>query len=261
MAREALSIAREKRQCDRANKGGPVMLRALALLMPLLAMAAPATAGSRAVYEGMPGPPIVIEVGDNGDARIGAEGKEEYGLLIGSEFYIVGKEKGAWTVARIADQAAAFDKVLPPIFRTIFSAAGKGTVSKLKIVKTGTRTVVGIAGDVYAVTGLDPEKPAEVTELVITRDPKLAPAGRALAGFNDAMMVMMAPLIGEMAANEIRQNREIAALGTPLDTRNGLRLKTFSEATVDPARLVLPAKPQTVEQIVAGIKVTPIDGK
>jgi hypothetical protein len=237
------------------------MSRKLALLLPLLAMAAPATAGSKAVYEGMPGPPIVIEVGDNGDARIGAEGKDEYGLLIGSEFYLVAKEAGQWKVARIADQAAAFDKVLPPIFRTIFSAAGKGKPSKLKIIKNGTRTVVGITGDVYAITGLDSEKPTEVTELVITKDPRIAPAGRALAGFNDAMMVMMAPLIGEMAASEIAQNHELAALGTPLDTKNGLHLKAFSEASVDPARLTLPAKPQTVEQIVAGIKITPTDGK
>jgi len=177
-----------------------VVSRALALLLPLLAVAAPAIARSKAVYEGMPGPPVVIEFGDNGDARIGAEGKEEYGLLIGSEFYLVAKEKGQWTVARIADQAAAFDKVLPPIFRTLFSAAGKAAPSKLKAVKMGTRAVAGITGDVYAVTGLDAEKPAEVTELVITRDPRLAPVGRALGGFNDAMMVMMTPLIGEMAA-------------------------------------------------------------
>jgi hypothetical protein len=237
------------------------MSHKLALFLSLLAMAAPAIAGSKAVYEGMPGPPVVIEVGDNGDARIGAEGKEEYGLLIGSEFYLVAREGGQWKVARVADQAAAFDKVLPPIFRTLFSAAGKGGPSKLKMVKNGAKAVAGITGDVYAVTGLDSEKPAEVTEMVITNDPKLAPAGRALGGFIDAMMVMMVPLIGEMAASEIAQNHELMALGTPLDTKNGLHLKAFAEATVDPARLTLPAKPQTVEQIVAGIKITPTDGK
>lgn len=233
----------------------------LALLLPLLVMAAPAIAGSRAVFEGMPGPPVVIEVGDNGDARVGAEGKDEYGLLIGGEFYLVAKEKGQWTVARVADQAAAFDKVMPPIFRTIFSAAAKSRPSKLKMVKTGTRTVAGITGDVYAITGLDSEKPTEVTEMVISTDRRIAPAGRALGGFTDAMMVMMAPLIGEMAASEIAQNHELMALGTPLDTKDGLHLKAFSEAVVDPARLVLPAKPQTVDQIVAGIKITPTDGK
>ena len=237
------------------------MTRGFALLLPLLATATPAMAGSKAVYEGMPGPPIVIEVGDNGDARIGADGKDEYGLLIGSEFYLVARDGGSWKVARIADQAAAFDKVLPPIFRTIFSAAGKGTPTKLKMVKKGTRTVAGITGDVYAVTGLDSEKPADVSEMVITSDPRVAPAGRALAGFNDAMMVMMSPLIGEMAASEVAQNHALAALGTPLDTKGGLHLTTFSEVAVDPARLVLPAKPQTVDQIVAGIKVTPTTGK
>ncbi len=261
MVREALSITRENCDVIVAKRGETVMSRAIALLLPLLVMAAPATAGSRAVYGGMPGPPIVIEVGDNGDARIGAEGKDEYGLLIGTEFYLVSKDGGSWKVARIADQAAAFDKVLPPIFRTIFSAAGKASPTKLKMVKKGTRTVAGITGDVYAVTGLDSEKPAEVTELVITTDPRLVPAGRALAGFNDAMMVMMTPLIGEMAASEVAENHALAALGTPLDTKMGLHLTGFAEASVDPARLTLPAKPQTVDQIVAGIKITPTTGK
>ncbi len=96
---------------------------------------------------------------------------------------------------------------------------------------------------------------------MITTDPRLVPAGRALAGFNDAMMVMMSPLIGEMAASEVAQNHELAALGTPLDSKNGLHLTAFSEAKVDSARLTLPAKPQTVDQIVAGIKITPTDGK
>jgi hypothetical protein len=237
------------------------MRRGLALLLPLLAMAAPAIAGSKAVYANTPDPPVVIEVGDNGDARIGAEGKDEYGLLIGGEFYLVAKEGGQWKVARVADQAAAFDKVLPPIFRSLFSAAGKASPSKLKIEKNGPRTVAGVAGTAYALTGLDPEKPAEVTELVFTTDPRLVPVGRALGGFNDAMMVMMTPLIGEMAASEIAENRELMTLGTPLDTKNGLHLTSFAETAVDPARLVLPAKPQTVDQIVAGIKITPTDGK
>jgi hypothetical protein len=228
-------------------------------------MATPALAGSTATFEGMPGPPLLIEVGDNGDARIGATGKEDdsYGLLIGNEFYLVSHDGGSWKVARIADQAAAFDRVLPPIFRTIFGAAGppNKTATKLKMVKTGSRTVAGFTGDVYAVTGLDSDKPADVTEVVATQDPKLAPAGRALAGFNDAMMVMMSPLIGAMAASAIAQNHAMAALGTPLDIKGGPHLTAFNETPVDPARLVLPAKPQTVDQIAAGIKLTPTTGQ
>jgi hypothetical protein len=224
-------------------------------------MATPALAGSRAVYEGMPGPPVVIEVGDNGDARVGAEGKDDYGLMIGGEFYLVAKDGTQWKVARVADQAAAFDKVMPPVFRSLFSAAAKARPSKLNMVRKGTRTVAGVTGDVYAVTGLDAEKPTEVTELVITTDPRLMPVGRALGGFTDAMMVMMTPLIGEMAASEVAENHELMALGTPLDTKAGLHLTAFSDARVDPARLTLPAKPQTVDQIVAGIKITPTDGK
>jgi hypothetical protein len=225
------------------------MTRGFAFLLPRLAIATPALAGSKATYEGLDGPPLLIEVADNGDARIGATGKADaYGLLIGEEFYLVSHEDGSWKVARIADQAAAFDRVLPPIFRTIFGAAGG-------------RTVAGVPGEVYTMTGLDPEKPAETSEMVVTQDPRLAPAGRALAGFNDAMMVMMRPLIGEMAASEIAQNHATAALGTPLDVKGGVHLTAFAVAAVDPARLALPAKPQTVDQIVAGIKIRPTTGQ
>jgi hypothetical protein len=240
------------------------MTRGFAFLLPLLAIATPALAGSKATYEGLDGPPLLIEVADNGDARIGATGKADaYGLLIGEEFYLVSHEDGSWKVARIADQAAAFDRVLPPIFRTIFGAAGAAgkTPPKLKVVRAGSRTVAGVPGEVYTMTGLDPEKPAETSEMVVTQDPRLAPAGRALAGFNDAMMVMMRPLIGEMAASEIAQNHATAALGTPLDVKGGVHLTAFAVAAVDPARLALPAKPQTVDQIVAGIKIRPTTGQ
>jgi hypothetical protein len=241
------------------------MTRYLAWLLPLLAIASPASAGSKATFEGMPGPPLVIELADNGDARIGAAGQDEsYGLLIGKAYYIVSREKGEWKVARIEDLAAAIGRVVPSVFRTLFGAAAhasKATDAKLKIVKTGSRTIAGFTGDVYAVTGLNSEKPAEATEVVATLDPRLAPAGRALASFNDAMMVMMAPMLGEMVDQEVAQGRAMAALGTPLSVKDGPHLVSFAEAKVDPARLVLPAKPQTVDQIAAGMKVTPIDGK
>jgi hypothetical protein len=120
---------------------------------------------------------------------------------------------------------------------------------------------MGFAGEVYAVTGLDAEKPTEATEVVASRDPKLAPAGRALAGYNDAMMVMMAPMIGAMAEEAITQNRAMAALGAPLSVKDGPHLTAFAEASIDPARLALPARPQTVDQIAASMKVTPLGDK
>jgi hypothetical protein len=241
------------------------MTRRLALLLPLMALATPALAGSKATFEGLPGPPMIIEVGDNGDARIGPGGQEDnYGLLIGKEFYLVSRENGEWKVGRITDYAAAMNRVIPSLFRNIFGAAAdasKGGAARLKIVKTGSRTVVGFTGDVYAVTGLNSDKPTEVSEVVATQDPKLAPAGRALAGYNDAMMVMMAPMIGAMAEAEVAQNHAMAALGTPLSVKDGPHLTAFAEAAVDPSRLALPAKPQTVDQIAATMKVTPLNDK
>lgn len=237
----------------------PLSLAATALLIAH----APAEAGSKAIYAMDNNQSLQIEVADNGDARVGGATADQYGLLVGGAFYLVGKDDGTWKVARIADQAAAFDKVLPPIFKTLFSGgdtkAKPGAPAMPKARKTGTRTVAGVAGDVYAVSGLDAAQPAETVEIVATSDPRLVPVGRALNGFMEATFVMMAPLLGKIAADQIAIGKSLAPLGTPLQAGK-IMLTSFAEATVDPARVSLPAAPQTVEQLVAAIKVTPIDG-
>src|SRR6478609_5021141 len=103
------------------------MRRLVALAMLLLLAAVPAEAGTRAVYEQAENKgSLTVEIADNGDVRVGPADQSMYILLIGDASYIVTIKDGKTTVARVTDVAAAFDKVMPPIFGKIFGAAAKG---------------------------------------------------------------------------------------------------------------------------------------
>jgi hypothetical protein len=114
------------------------------LILPLAAffLAQPALAGQRAVYVDDEGKKLTIEVTDDGNAVVRPEGDEQYGVLRDGQFYLVGREDGKLHVARMEDMAAAFDKVLPPIFKQLFDMASKGQPkTKLRIVPSGNRTI------------------------------------------------------------------------------------------------------------------------
>jgi len=235
------------------------MTRLLALLWALLA-ASPAPAGTRATYSGHADPKeLVVEIADSGGAaRISVPGRDDYGLMLGDQFYLVKLRDGKPQVARVADVAAALDRVMPPVFKNLFGAMGGALkANPLNAVRSGSKTVAGISGEVWLVKGLDDEKPDAATEMVVSRDPALAPVGRALAAFLESSIVMMRPLIGSGAAVMVQQNRQLFALGTPIASADRLTL-TRMESVDEPAdRFVLPAKPATVDALVAEMKVTP----
>src|SRR5687768_2211804 len=93
----------------------PRMRRTVGLIVgaALLFAASAAQAGLRAIYiDVRQSKQLQIDVHDNGDARIAEVGSEDYGLLIGGQFYIVDIEGGTPTVARLKDVATAIDRVL-----------------------------------------------------------------------------------------------------------------------------------------------------
>lgn len=235
-----------------------MMIRLIAILCVLLA-ASPVEAGTRALFNGTSDPKeLLVEVSDDGAVRVGTPGRDEYGLLLGDQFYLVAPKDGKIQVARVADMAAAFDKVMPPIFKDLFGAAGdKMKFVPLKAVKTGTKTVAGIQGDIWSVKGMNDEKPDEPTLIVVSNDPRLAPIGRALSAFFETGMIMMRPFLGDATVSMVKQNRQLFALGTPIESADRFTLIKLETADFGKDRFTLPAKPATVAEIVAGIKVTP----
>ncbi len=171
----------------------------LALLLASAA-AGSAQAGMRAVYfDGSKSKQLVIEVADNGDARIGEADSSDYGLLVGGRFIVVGLQEGKPMVARIEDIGAAIDRVVPPIFRNMLSdPASAGLPKRLQITPAGEQTVGGRKGRAYRITGFSggAEKAADY---VISADPALAPVGQALEQFMNAALVPAAVLMGSVA--------------------------------------------------------------
>ncbi|MET0271249.1 MAG: hypothetical protein ABW173_12560 [Sphingomonas sp.] len=231
-------------------------MRRLPLFLAALLAAAPAQAGLRAVYVSPgAGQPLIVEVADNGDARVGEAGASDYGLLVGGQFYVVGGKPGAWTVARTTDLARAVDATVGPVFGDSLSRAGAARPgAALRSTPAGARAVGGRNGTVYKVAGLDHLKPAATVEVVATDEPALRPVGRALEGFMNASLIPGAPLLGAGAAELVEETRAIFALGTPLSSEGRFTLQSAETADVPAARVALPDHPDTYETLVTKMR-------
>jgi len=230
----------------------------LALVLLSLCVAQPALAGQRAVYQDPEGKPLTIDVADNGDALVHPSEPDQYGVWQGGHFYLVSKEKGEWRVARIEDVAAALDRMMPPIFKALFGAATKShTPSKLKIEPKGSRRVAGFDGQVYVISGMNDgsteDKPGE---FVMSRDPTLKPTGKVMQEFLVSIIVPLAPLLGQGAAEMVSDMRTIFTYGSPLDLNGKFKLVSVEKTSMTASAVTLPAKPQTVDEIVASLKAS-----
>lgn len=224
--------------------------------LAILAFAGQAEAGLRAVYfDAAKSGQLVIEVADNGDARIGEADSSDYGLLLGGHFYIVGGQQGAPMVARIEDVGAAVDRVVPPIFHDLLkSPAAAALPAHLRAEPGAEQNVGGYAGRLYHVRGLDGADPEKAADYVISSDPALAPVGRVLEQFMNAALVPAAVMMGPAIPELIGETREIFALGTPIDVGGRFRLDHVDRVDIAPGRLALPAEPATVDALVAAMK-------
>lgn len=231
-----------------------LILALLVLLSPL----APAEAGLRAVYgSSEENRTLVVEVADNGDARIAESGDESYGLMLDGHFHVISRAGDSWMAARIADVATAIDRVMPPIFGDALTHGGAARpVAKLRMEKQGERTIGGRQGVVWAVSGIGGAD-GPPAEYVMSKDADIAPVGRALEQFMHASIIPGAPLLGSAAAELIEETRAIFALGTPLDVGGRFQLRYVEKADIDPRRFVLPARPATVDELVAAMPRPP----
>lgn len=238
-----------------APPAGDETMRLIPALCLLLLPLAPANAGLRAVY-GSSGESrtLVVEVADNGDARIAESGDESYGLMLGGQFHVVSRQNGAWMTARIVDVAAAIDRAMPPIFGDALTHAGPARpVAKLTIKQQGERTIAGRKGVVWTISGIGGASDGQAAEYVMSEDADLKPVGQVLEQFMHAALLPGAPLLGSAAAELVEETRAIFALGTPLDVGGRFQLRSVEKADIDAARFALPAKPATVDELVAAM--------
>ncbi len=216
-----------------------------ALLAALLLAGAPANAGLRAVYHGESDPKqLEVEVGDNGDFRIGEPGADRYGLELGGTYYLVTTAAGGESeVMKIEDVAAVLGERVGPIFSSLFSAAAEVAPRQApRISEEGSRRVAGHEGTVTRVSLGNPAQP-DVQVFVLSNDAALEPLGRAITRYLESMMLMAAPMMGEMAADMMAEMRAVFSRGTPLESEGRFRLQDVKQAEIPATRLALPAEP------------------
>jgi hypothetical protein len=127
--------------------------------------------------------------------------------------------------------------------------------TKLRIVPSGNRTIAGHQGDLYKVYGLNDEKPNEPTEVVLTKEPAMQPAGLAMEQFSISSVLLLAPMIGEAAGEMIEQMRTIFSYGAPLDMGR-FKLTSIENIAIPASVATLPAPPETVDQLVASLRTS-----
>lgn len=218
-------------------------MRAILLLL-LLVWPAGAAADIRGRWESDRGPlGMVIEVGDNGDARIEpATTPGAYILLRGTEaFHIYRLADGTSVAVRPADMRQL---VLERHGRSPGQAASAGTRAV-----AGPREVVGgRSGISYGLEG-DPRVRGAAL-LVLSDDSSLAPLGRAFAVGIELGMAYNQLLGGRMDPAMLPMFRMMQS-GTVLRF-GSMVLVAVSRDRIDPARFALPGEPLSIERLRAG---------
>lgn len=232
------------------------MIRAVACAAAMLLSSA-ALADQTVVYKGEDGKNLTLEIADSGAVHIVGPVPGQTALVQDGALFLIDTAQAKPRVMRLTDVAAALDEVIGPTFRGLFEAAAKADqkpAQPLVIETAGSTTVAGFTGEAYRIRGIDKMNPDTVTEWVATRDPALAPAGKAMQQFMEATMVMAAPLIGDVAASMIGDMRQAFALGTPLKAGTRFELASVKDGAVDPARFQLPAAPISRAEMVKEMK-------
>lgn len=221
-------------------------------IRPFLALAAaaasPAHAQLTATYVSKNGGGtemnVKLEIAANGDLRANTADMKVPGLYlmkIGARTYFIIPEAAGPVVADVADMGAAIQEQLKGTGVDLCAGLSQAPSSP-RLVSRGTVTVAGRSGEAFGQEGRSASPP----DVVISRDPALAPLGAAMAAQFRASLT----LLGECASTFpiFVQMQGLLESGAPL-IFGPVRLGSVSTGPIDPARFVLPAAPASREQV------------
>jgi hypothetical protein len=215
----------------------------MALMAAAAAATTPAQGAIHAVYGGPLGA-VEIWLSDNGDF-VGWNSEHQRVIGRGGEAFLVEDRLTGPIVLRVADLAAIVRARRTA--KPAATAAGSGP----QLERRGTRTVSGREGDAYFYPGQTREgdpKPA----VVISRDPALAPLGRALTQLFEAENLQMEvdnPFPSGFLDGEDPVKR-LLATAAPLQYGN-LSLETVDAAAPPADFVAFPATPESAAELSA----------
>lgn len=217
-----------------------------ALASALLMAGAAAGAQMTAVYTVPDRPPLRIEIGQDGAARIGLEGAAIHALYTAAGEFLVWTEEDGPRVARLSDFSAVQRQMLSGLGGNAGSqteeAAPGGGAGNGMLAPRGTAEVAGRTGQLYvrAASGMP--------VLVLSGDPDLRPLGAAWS-----RALPTAADLHEALGADVDLLEEFAALartGAPLRIA-GITLSAVEEGSIPPVRFALPAAPMSREEVEA----------
>jgi hypothetical protein len=184
---------------------------------------------------------VKLEIAPNGDIRADMGAPGLYLVKREGRTYFIMPDSAGPVVADVADMGAVIQEQMNKAGANLCAGLAKAPPSE-RLVSRGTVTVVGRTGEAYAREGRSGSAP----DVVISRDPALAPLGVAMA----AQFRTSLALLGECAAAVplFVQMQGLLDGGAPLEF-GPIRLDTVQAGPVDAARFVLPAATATRDQV------------
>ena len=119
---------------------------------------------------------------------------------------------------------------------------------RVEIVAAGTETVAGLPGQLYRIVLITGETRGSPIEIVVSDDPRLAPAGRELLRLTEAFR----PLVVAVTGGEPQIYAAIVTMlgrGAPLRISNFFVVDSFDTDDVPDSRFALPGPVMTREQL------------
>ncbi|HVQ09046.1 MAG TPA: hypothetical protein VMS43_11495 [Allosphingosinicella sp.] len=160
-----------------------------------------------------------------------------------------GPQAGQQIVARQDDVLA----IVTPLASGLAGGSGREGVQEMmrqrvEVVPLGTESVAGVQGRLYRIVMISGETRSPPIEIVLSQDPRLAPAGRELVRLTDSLR----PIVVAVMGGEPQVYAAVRALlvqGTPLRLTNAFVLDSFSTEDVPDSRFALPGPVMSREQL------------
>lgn len=206
-------------------------------------------------------PSLTITADDGGQGRIevsgpggGPPGARPPGVAMITRQGVVyvalsGPQPGQQIVARLEDALA----LITPMASGLAGGSGRSGVQQMmaqraEIVPGGAETVAGVRGDLYRIVIVNGETRSPPIEIVLSGDPRLAPAGRELVRLLDSLRPTLIAVMGGEPP-PFASIRTLLGRGTPLRIGNQVVLDSFSNDDVADSRFDLPGPVMTLAQL------------
>lgn len=160
-----------------------------------------------------------------------------------------GPQAGQELVARQEDALA----LLTPLATGMASGSARTGVQEMmrqrvEVVPVREEIVAGLRGQVYSVVVISGETRSPPIEIVVSSDPRLAPAGRELVRLVDSLRPTLVAVMGAEPP-VYGAIRTLLGHGTPLRIANAFVLDSFSTDDIPDSRFALPGPVLTREQL------------